>query len=183
MREDIEISTRRLQLRPFQLSDSADVASLAGDVEIYRATLTVPHPYSIGAAEQWIKRSHASAEEGVGVCLAVTRKSDGVLVGAVSLSILKHHARGELGYWVGVPYWQLGYATEAASATTHYAFETLALNKITARHFLINPASGRVLEKVGLVREGILRQEILKEGKFHDIAVYGQLASARGGQD
>ncbi|HKG93136.1 MAG TPA: GNAT family protein [Gemmatimonadaceae bacterium] len=87
------------------------------------------------------------------------------------------HARGELGYWVGAGMWGRGYATEAARAVVSFGFATLGLNRIQARHFLRNPASGRVLQKLGMRCEGMHRQAYRRWGRFEDVAVYAILAS------
>jgi len=87
------------------------------------------------------------------------------------------HRRAELGYWVGVPYWGNGYATEAARAVVKYGFGTLGLHRIFASHFANNPASARVLRKIGMRYEGRLRGHVLKWGEFLDLEMYGMLAS------
>jgi len=74
------------------------------------------------------------------------------------------HRRAELGYWIGVPYWGKGYATEAARSVVNYGFSTLELHRIFASHVPANPASGRVLTKIGMRHEGRLLGHILKWG-------------------
>jgi RimJ/RimL family protein N-acetyltransferase len=76
-----------------------------------------------------------------------------------------------MGFWVGVDSWGQGYATEAATALLHFAFEELALNRVFACHMVRNPASGRVLKKIGMRREGLLRQRVRKWDVFEDIAI------------
>ena len=85
--------------------------------------------------------------------------------------------RAEAGYWLGEPYWGRGYATEALGALLAFAFTTLELNRVGARHFGSNPASGRVMEKCGMRREGVLREYILKNGAFEDAVCCGILKS------
>ncbi len=87
------------------------------------------------------------------------------------------HRHAELGYWIGVPYWGNGYATEAATAMVKYGFGTLGLHRIFAGHFTNNPASAGVLRKIGMRHEGCQRAHILKWGKFLDLEMYGMLAS------
>jgi RimJ/RimL family protein N-acetyltransferase len=106
----------------------------------------------------------------------VTDRDSGELFGAVGLQIEPGHALGELGYWIGVPYWGRGYATEAARALMRYGYSRLGLHRIQARHFLRNPASGRVMEKLGMSREGVLRQSVRKWGRFEDVVLYARLA-------
>ena len=91
------------------------------------------------------------------------------------LVLRREHNRAELGYWIGVPYWNHGYATEAASTVLRYAFETMDLHRVYAFHFTTNPASGRVLEKIGMTHEGTRRGHTLKWGEYLDNEAYGIL--------
>jgi [ribosomal protein S5]-alanine N-acetyltransferase len=97
-------------------------------------------------------------------------------VGAVGLRINPEHRHAEIGYWIGRPYWGHGYASEAATVVVGYGFEQLGLNRIFAKHFATNPASGRVMQKIGMRYEGRNRGHILKWGEFLDDEVYGVLA-------
>ncbi|MCK5785584.1 MAG: GNAT family N-acetyltransferase [Candidatus Sabulitectum sp.] len=168
------IETARLILRPFTTGDSAFVQENAGSEEIYRNTLGMPHPYTEANAVEWISTHAAKFYLGQGIELAVTLKS-GELMGVVGISVSKNHNRGELGYWFGKPYWNKGYCSEAAAALVEYAFSEMGLHKITSRHFLHNPASGRVLEKIGFTKEGILRDEYMKDGNYISASVFGLL--------
>jgi [ribosomal protein S5]-alanine N-acetyltransferase len=174
------ITTERLVLRPFRIEDASRVQELAGAREIYATTEKVPHPYEDGMAEEWIASLDAKFESREQVALAVTLAESGSLVGSVSLRVALPHRRASLGYWIGVPYWGRGYATETAIAMIRYGFEGLELHRITAQHMLGNPASGRVMLKAGMQREGELVDEILKDGVFHTLVVYGIVAAAGG---
>ena len=174
MIEQPTLTSKRLVLRPFTPGDAEDVQRLAGAEEVADTTLNIPHPYADGLAEAWIE-SHADAfQERERVALAIT-DSSAVLVGAISLRLELGHERAELGYWIGVPYWGRGYATEAAGAMVEYGFNELGLNRIHAHHLARNPASGRVLEKAGLTHEGFHRAHILKNGRFEDIHSFAVL--------
>ncbi|HMU60460.1 MAG TPA: GNAT family N-acetyltransferase, partial [Gemmatimonadales bacterium] len=168
--------TPRLVLRPFRPDDAPAVQRLAGERDVAASTLTVPHPYPDGAAEEWIA-THATAwaEQRV-LTLAVATSGDDVLVGAVGLALAMADRRAELGYWIGIPWWNLGYATEASRAIIDFGFTSLGLHRIMARHMARNPASGRVMQKLGMQREGVLRGHILKWGVFEDLVVYAVLA-------
>lgn len=170
------LKTARLVLRPFTVADAPRVQQLAGDRKVADTTSTMPHPYPDGAAEQWIATHQETFEKGKGVTFAIALTETGELLGAISLAgISRDHARAELGYWIGVPYWGHGYCTEAAAAVVAYGFETLGLNRLMAHYFTRNPASGRVLAKIGMVREGLLRQAVRKWDRFEDVAVCGLL--------
>lgn len=103
------------------------------------------------------------------------RLLQGPLIGCVGLGITRSDERGELGYWVGVDYWNQGFMTEAAGACLQFGFEALALQRITSRHYASNPASGRVMEKIGMKKEGFLRRHMKKAGILHDIVEHGIL--------
>jgi RimJ/RimL family protein N-acetyltransferase len=166
------LATERLILRPFALADAEIVRELAGAPEIYATTLNIPHPYEEGVAEKWIATHASNHYEGRGVQLAITLKKAGRLVGAIALTARQGHRRAELGYWIGVSYWGNGYCTEAAKEMIRYGFETLGLHKINGHHLNKNPASGRVMEKADMSREGILVDHFLKDGTFHTVTAY-----------
>jgi len=172
------LATTRLLLRPFDLGDAASVQQLAGVPEVALTTQAVPHPYEDGMAETWIT-SHLPAWEAREVLTLAVTTSERGLVGAVSLHINAGHRRGELGYWIGLPFWNRGYATEAAEALLEFGFDELELNRIQARHMTRNPASGRVMQKLGMSPEGVQRQHVLVRGAFEDVAMYALLASDR----
>jgi RimJ/RimL family protein N-acetyltransferase len=165
-------------LRPFALSDAAVVQQLAGAAAVADTTLTIPHPYEDGVAEAWIGGHGPAYQRGENVVFAITEQN-GALVGAMNLRLEPNHQRGELGYWIGVPYWGRGYATEALTAVLDYGFTAFGLNRLDARHLSRNPASGRVMQKAGMQHEGHQRQHVRKNGRFEDLEYYGILRSDR----
>lgn len=174
------LETPRLSLRPFTLADAPDVQRLAGASEVAETTLNVPHPYEDGMAEQWIGGQADRFTAGSNVAYAITLRDGGTLLGAISLMITAQHHRAEMGYWLGVPFWNQGYMTEAARGLVGYGFRARGLHKITASHFARNPASGRVMEKIGMRHEGLLREHVRKGDGWEDLVLYGLLASATG---
>jgi RimJ/RimL family protein N-acetyltransferase len=169
-----KLETPRLRLRPFTASDVPEIARLAGRAEIAATTLFVPHPYAESDAEAWLATHGPSAADGTGFTFAITTRDDR-LVGAVALHPVPRHRRAELGYWIGVEHWGQGYATEAAAAVLGFGFETLGLNRIEAHAFPENPASARVLEKLGFRLEGLLRHHVVKDGLPRDGLFYSIL--------
>ena len=170
------LQTARLTLRPFAPADAPEVQRLAGAKEIAATTLNIPHPYEDGMAAQWIATHPQAFNEGKQVTFAMERNSDSALIGAIGLhDIRDRHSRAEMGYWVGAPYWGQGYCTEAARAILDYGFNTICLNRIYATHLARNPASGRVMQKIGMQYEGRLRQHARKGGQFEDLEHYGIL--------
>ncbi|MEM7128503.1 MAG: GNAT family protein [Chloroflexota bacterium] len=169
------LDTSRLTLRPFELSDAKQVQELAGDYELAKTTANIPHPYEGGMAEDWISRHAEKWRAGDMGTWAITNKTDGNLVGCIGLDIALQHKSGELGYWVGRPYWGNGYGTEAAQAVVDYAFMTLKLHRIMGRHMSENPASSRIMQKVGMTYEGMMREAEIRWGNRVDICFYGIL--------
>ena len=171
------LQTERLVIRPFELSDAKEVQRLAGDREIAATTINIPHPYEDGMAEQWIATHAARFDKGEAAEFAVCDREKGNLVGAIALLLKLDYERAEIGYWVGKPYWGVGYCTEAAREIIRYGFEQLGLNRIFGEFMAGNVASGRVMEKVGMKYEGRLRQHMKKWGEFQDMVVYSILKS------
>jgi RimJ/RimL family protein N-acetyltransferase len=172
MIQQTTLETERLLLRPLTLDDAATVARLAGSREIADTTVSVPHPYSEEQARAWIAAVTGKSGAGKAVVFGVVTREDARLIGAVGLrEIDVEHSQAEMGFWVGVQSWGRGYATEAARRVVRYAFEELKLNRVYAHHMVRNPASGRVVEKLGMKREGLLRQRVRKWGVFEDVVL------------
>lgn len=172
MEQQPQIRTARLLLRPYVDEDASDVQRLAGDARVADTTLTIPHPYPDGIAEVWIATHEAAWEHGRGAIFAITRLEDGNLVGTVGLTIKPELRSAELGYWIGHPYWGSGYATEAAEAAVNVGFTLLPIERVHAHHFERNPASGRVMQKIGMTEAFFRPRGLQKNGIFEDIRGY-----------
>ena len=169
------IQLERLILRPFSLDDAKVVQELAGDKYIAEMTLYIPHPYEDGIAEQWIETHIDNFKEDRSLELAIVHKEEKYLIGAISIGCNKKFGHGELAYWIGRKYKNNGYCTEAAKGIVRYAFEEMKLNRIFARHLGKNPASGKVMKKLGMKYEGLLRQHVRKLDQYEDLVYYGLL--------
>ncbi len=169
----------RIMLSPFTMADAPLVQRYAGDARIAATTFFVPHPYPDGAAESWIATHLPQFLEKSNLTLAI-RSRDGELRGAINLKLTLAENRGEMGYWIAVPFWNQGICTEAARRLIHFAFEEFSPNlvEIRAHHFVENPASGRVMEKAGMKRTGIIPRALPKNGRLVDIVAYS-LSKAR----
>jgi RimJ/RimL family protein N-acetyltransferase len=143
------LETKRLALRAPRLEDAKTVATLANDRRIAENTARIPHPYRLSDAEGFI--SGANKAGGEAVFLITLR--DKTVIGACGLSM--QDETPELGYWLGVPHWGNGYATEALHAVIDYAFTDLAYKALQAGARVTNPASRRVLEKCGFQWTGV----------------------------
>jgi RimJ/RimL family protein N-acetyltransferase len=173
MKQRPMLETQRLLLRPFELTDARAVQRRAGEYAIADMTLNIPHPYEDGMAEQWIATHQPKFEAGELANFAIILRETGELLGAIGLTINRRFDRAELGYWIGVPYWGCGYCTEAGHAVLEYGFTELDLNRIYATHLSRNPASGRVMQKLGMTREGLRRQHMKKWDRYEDLVEYG----------
>lgn len=165
------LNTERLTLRGYRASDVSELVPLIGTKEVAATTLRIAHPYTEEDARGFLEL----AQEPDKIWLAITLRSDGRQIGGIGLRVDEKHAHGELGYWLGVPYWGQGYATEASREMVRYGFEDLRLHRIFATHFKHNASSGRVLKKLGMRHEGCQREHLLKWGKFVDSELYGLL--------
>lgn len=139
-----ELQTARLILRPPQLQDAKAIAALANDIRIAQNTLRLPHPYTVADAEKFI----ASMDKGEGEAAFIVTLRSGALIGIAGIARLNGNAP-ELGYWLGVPFWGHGYATEAARAVIDHAFTEIGCEQLQSGARISNPASRRVLEKCG----------------------------------
>jgi len=165
------LETPRLKLRPYTEADIPELLPLIGTREVAATTLRIAHPYTEQDANAFLEL----AKDPDKLWLAITLRSDGRQIGGVGLRVEKQHQHAELGYWLGVPFWGHGYATEAAADILRYGFETLALHRIFASHFKHNQASGRILKKIGMKYEGCHREHLLKWDRFVDSELYGML--------
>ena len=143
------LETKRLALRTARLEDAKAVAALANDRRIAENTARIPYPYKLADAEQFIAGANKKGEAAYLITLR-----DGTIVGACGL-MFHYDDTPEIGYWLGVPYWNKGYATEALHALIDYAFTDLTHDAVQAGARVTNPASRRVLEKCGFQWTGV----------------------------
>ena len=146
--------TERLLLRPGWREDAPALFHAIADEGIVRNLAQAPWPYGPGDAETFLTRERRSHEA---CCLIFLRGDDApALVGAVGLGPAPD-GELEFGYWIARPYWGRGIATEAGAALIANARESLRLPRLVAGHFIDNPASGRVLQKLGFRPTGVMR--------------------------
>ena len=167
----MKLDCRSCELRPLEPGDAASLAAHANDREIWlNLRDRFPHPYSLQDAETYIAMiKNQSPVTSFGIIVG------GSAVGGISLMPGKDIERcsAEIGYWLGRVFWGRGIATDAVRALTSYGFEELGLARVFAIPFARNPASARVLEKSGYVKEGFMRRSALKDGVLVDQWLYG----------
>ena len=172
----VQLETERAILRLLARKDCRMLMMAIGHPKIAETTLNIPHPYTLETAYAWIERVNDPALSATSVQLGVFLKDSGELVGGVGLSpINRKHRKADLGYWCAFEHWNRGITTEAASRLVRYGFEELDLERIRAKCFADNIASARVMEKVGMVYEGLARHEFVKDGRFVDFHHYAVL--------
>ncbi len=143
------LTTKRLLLRKYRLEDSDEIQRLAGNYNVSKMTLNVPHPYEDGMAEAWITDHLEKMNNGTQVTYAISDSKTPHLLGTISLSKIQD-SQANLGYWIGEQYWGKGYCSEAAIELVAYGFNSLGLKRIYAQHLTCNPASGKVMINAGM---------------------------------
>ncbi len=167
--------TARLRLRPFNDADADALFALHSNAYVLRFWDSPPWSERT-RAEQFIAACHQIAEAGTGARLAVDRVSDEAFIGWCSLTRWNPDFRSaSLGFCFDDAVWNHGYASETARALLQWAFDELKLNRVQAETDTRNAASARVLEKVGFVREGTLREDCVVNGEVSDSWLYGLL--------
>ena len=156
------LETERLLLRPPEFRDVPAIAALAGDWDVAKNLASMPHPYREDDAREFVSRTQMKGASGEVFCFAILRKADEAFMGCSGLNL--KDGRFELGYWFGKPFWGRGYATEAAKKVVSFAFRDLKATSLSAGWFHDNPASGRVLEKLGCRPDGAEPRHSLARG-------------------
>ncbi|MDE3115138.1 MAG: GNAT family N-acetyltransferase [Pseudomonadota bacterium] len=157
------LETERLLLRPPEDADIAAMTALANDYGVAKNLSRLPHPYTEDDAQSFVTRSALMRAQGTEFPFAIVCKENGLYLGGCGLH-LKDNGLFELGYWLGRCHWGQGYATEAARKVAGFAFHGLKAVRVTAGYFHDNPASGRVLEKLGFRPDGAVNRDCLARG-------------------
>jgi RimJ/RimL family protein N-acetyltransferase len=169
------LPTARLLLRPFAQADAQALFALQSNARVLRYWDAPPWKER-ARAERFIAACAQMAQEGTGARLAIERAADRAFIGWCCLVQWNpDHRSARMGYCLDEPAWGQGFATEAAAALLHWAFDSLDLNRVQAETDTRNTASSRVLEKLGFVREGMLREDCIVNGDVSDSWVYGLL--------
>lgn len=148
------LRTERLTLRPARESDAGRFAEILSNWNVIRMMRLAPHPYTEELARAWIETHAPEREAGSAHRFAIER--DGRLIGTCDVDEIANGV-GDLGYWLEEPAWGQGIASEAARAVMAFAFDGLRLGRLTSGHAADNPASGKVLTKLGFGRVGQAR--------------------------
>ncbi len=151
-----EIETNRLLLGKLTFKDIPKIVEYAGNEKVAETTLNIPHPYDEKDAIFWINSANKGLETKTQFTFGIRTKADDIFIGGIGLKLHTRLQRAELGYWIAEPFWNKGYASEAVEGVLKFGFTEINLNKIFATHLVENPASGKVMKKNGMVKEGDL---------------------------
>jgi len=169
------LETERLTLRPFTLNDAADVFAYAADPEVARYVPWEAHR-SEEDARRFIAGTLDRAVVGGSSTWAIVERASGKVIGSIRMGeVHPVHARADVGYSLGRPYWNRGLTTEAVRAVLHFGFEEVGLNRIYAVCHVDNAASERVMQKVGMRYEGTQREVARVKGGYEDRKLYAIL--------
>lgn len=166
-----------LVLKPFTLSMAESFVEQANDPKVQATDINFLLPFTLEHAQEAIRRYINDWNQKNCYYFAIYHTDHNQFIGSVSLRLQPEHTIADMGYWIGSNFWGKGYTTLAARAIVKLAFLEFNVDKLYAQHMSHNPASGRVMQKIGMTQEGILRQHWLKEEKRYDLMMYGLLRS------
>lgn len=166
------IKTKKFILRPPRLSDAASITKYIGDIRVSRNLSSVPYPYALKDAKQWLrKKLKSTGDETLSLLIEIEKEA----VGCISLERISKGHKAEMGYWLGRQHWGKGIMTEAVKAMTKLGFNKYKLKRIQAHVFISNKASARVLEKTGFKLEGLLKKAVKKNNKILDAYIFAKI--------
>ena len=169
------LETKDLLLRPMRMKDAEDIYAYSSDEEVARYVLWDAHS-SLRDTRAFIRYIRRLYREGLPSSWAIEHKASHKVIGSIGFMwVSRENRSAEAGYSLSRAYWNHGYATQALSAVLRAGFTDLKLNRIEAQHDVRNPASGRVMEKCGMRREGVLRSRIVNKGEYVDVALWAIL--------
>ncbi len=164
------LTTARMILRPYRPADGDAVWRVISRPEIYATTNAIPKDFPRARVDLWFAFLESARKNRTGFEYGMFERSTGTYVG--NCGVVNVNARqyaGVLSYFINPALWGRGFATEGAAAMLDLAFDRLGLMRVSASCMSCNPASRRVMEKLGFQYEGTGRRELFKDGVFHDV--------------
>ncbi|MEG3976292.1 GNAT family protein [Microcoleus sp. herbarium8] len=169
------IETERLLLRKITLNDASDMFEYACHSEVSEYTMWSTHT-SLEDTKYFIKSLIKMYKKRELVDWGIVHKVDEKFIGTCGfVEWSMNHSRAEIGYALSGRYWGEGYMSEAVNAVIEFGFREMLLNRIMGRCEVNNIASARVMEKVGMQLEGVLRQQLFVKGRYWDLKIYSIL--------
>ncbi len=167
-----KIETSRLILSKVIAEDIPNIIEYAGNKNVADMTLNIPHPYEEKDAIFWINSINQGFKNKSQYSFGIRIKASNEFIGGIGLKINSRFNNAELGYWIAEPFWNNGYATEVLETILKFGFEELNLNKIFATHLAENLASGKVMIKNSMIKEGELKDHTKKGGFYKTLIQY-----------
>lgn len=175
----VPIETNRLLLRKVSLEDAPAIFSILSEEQVVNSTAGLEQYTKINQAKELVNSIMHNYQIDSGhdpIVFAIADKKTGEFIGCVGFfGYNPLFSRAELGYFISPKYWGKGFVTEAAQVLVNFGFSNLQLNRIEATVFPENGASIRILEKIGMQCEGLMRQHVIRDGQFRDRKLYALL--------
>lgn len=169
------LAGHRIVLRSIDGADASAIARYAADVEISRWT-EIPHPYTMAHAREFIDFSVQENRNGKSAHFGIEWIGSGEIIGMCSLTNIDRDARsGEIGYWLAKDYWGKGIASDSVEMIMRHGFLTLRMTRLYARVIAPNEKSLRLLDRLGFVDEGTLREAFWRNGRAYDVRMFSML--------
>lgn len=162
----------KIILKDLQISDVEDIYSLAKNENVSRYTLNIPYPYKIEDAIWWVNNAKEKFKTKEQFTFGIFKSDTHEFIGGIGLIVNQNDHKAEIGYWVGEPFWNKGYTTEALKLILDFGFNELKINKLYAQHLVENIASEKVMQKAGMVYEATLKAHHFKNNAFIDVKQY-----------
>ena len=170
-----ELNTPRLRLRRLTMRDAADIYHYSRDTEVARHVLWEAHR-SISDSRDYLRYMLRRYRNREAASWGIEWRQTGEIIGTIGFMwIQPDNSSAEVGYSLSRDVWNLGIMTEALQAVIRHGFGSMNLNRIEAQHETGNPASGAVMRKCGMQREGTLRQRLYNKGRYVDVELYAIL--------
>ena len=169
------LETPRLQLRRLVMRDAPDIFEYSRDPLVAEHVLWEAHR-TVMDSRSYIRYMMRKYRLGDPASWGIVHKASGKVIGTIGFMwIQPENSAAEVGYSLSRAYWNNGYMTEALEKVLQHGFVSMGLNRIEAQHETTNPASGAVMRKCGMMKEGMLRQRLLNKGRYVDVDLYAIL--------
>lgn len=167
-----QLKTERLLLNQPTENDVKTISKILNHDVYSHNTINIPFPYSDKDAQFWLELCRNGFKNETQYIFAIRLQDTNQLIGGIDLGIDKRFNKAELGYWIDQDHAGKGYATEAAKAIINFGFHELKLKRIFATYFDFNIASGKVMEKIGMTKEGLLHCHTRKHDVYQNHVLY-----------
>ncbi len=170
------ITTERLLLREITEDDIESLVKILNESKIRESILEVPRPFTDRVASAWIDEQRKGGRMSQHYPFGVSLSQEGEdLIGYVALTVERQNERARLQFCISEKHCHQRYATESVKAVIDFGFSMLGIHLVSVAHLSCNKAAARVLEKAGLLKEGQLRDRVLRHDNFNDITIWSTI--------